>query len=352
MQPDVESNVKQIERYIKYLGEFSRLGLKEKPKMTNTASEVRTEVQKVNCKSQGHQLAGLLFVPENFDASRTYPTIVFTGPFNQVKEQTGSVYGKKLAALGYVVLAFDHLGYGDSEGSVRNNEKAAWKMEGVRDAISYLGTLPYVDRENIFGLGVCAGGGYMAIVAVTDKRLKAIATVSGMMDNTMSYFGIMSREQIVPLLETANDARQRMYASGETEYYDALGMESIDVNQLDPASVQAEGYDFYMTKRAGAETYPNYTHRTVSNLLEDAPLTSATTLAPYLYTPYLGIYGEKALADTGPLTVAFHAKASEPKELHEIEGASHVSLYDIDADVDRAVNKMKEFFTKHGSSNQ
>lgn len=98
-----------------------------------------------------------------------------------------------------------------------------------------------------------------------------------------------------------------------------------------------------MIPRAGNQTYPNYTHKTVNNLMEDAPLTSAVALAPYLYTPYLGIYGEKALQDTGPLTVAFYEAASEPKELYEVEGASHVSLYDIDEDVAR----MDEFFQKH-----
>ena len=303
----------------------------------------------VTFKSQGYNLAGLLFTPENFDPTQKYPTIIFSGPFNQVKEQTGAVYGRKLAQKGYVVLDFDHVGYGDSEGEVRNNEKAPWKMEGIRDGISFLGTLDFVDKDRLFGLGVCASGGYMPIVATTDKRLKAIATVSGMMDNTASYFGVMTREQIVPLFEMANQARQRAYETGETEYYDALGMENIDPSQLPEGSAQAEGYDYYMTPRAGSETYPNYTYKTVSNLMEDAPLTSAVTLAPYLYTPYLGIYGERAMQDTGPLTVAFYEAASEPKELYEVEGASHVSLYDIDEDVDRAVARMDEFFQKYAA---
>ena len=88
-----------------------------------------------------------------------------------------------------------------------------------------------------------------------------------------------------------------------------------------------------MTKRAGAETYPNYTHQAPRMLMEDAPLTSATALAPHLTTPYLGIYGEHAMKDTGPLTVRFWEKASEPK--------------DIDANVDQAVAKMDEFSKKH-----
>lgn len=298
-------------------------------------------------KSQGQKLAAHLYAPEGFDAPKQYPAVVFSGPFNQVKEQTGAIYGKKLAALGYVVLVFDHLGYGDSGGGVRNFEKSGWKMEGIRDAISFIRTFEFVDRDRLFGLGVCASGGYMPIVATTDKRLKAIATVSGMMDNTASYFGVMTPEQLLPLFQMANEARQQAYETGEVDYYDALGMESLDLDSLDKSSAQYEGYDFYMTKRAGKETYPNYTHQAPKMLMEDAPLTSATAFAQYLNTPYLGIYGEKAMKDTGPLTVGFYEKASEPKELFEVKGATHVSLYDIDADVGRAVAKMDEFFKKH-----
>ena len=51
--------------------------------------------------------------------------------------------------------------------------------------------------------------------------------------------------------------------------------------------------------------------------------------------------------NSGPLTIQFYEKASEPKELVEIEGASHVSLYDNDADVRRAVEAMTVFFARH-----
>ncbi len=47
--------------------------------------------------------------------------------------------------------------------------------------------------------------------------------------------------------------------------------------------------------------------------------------------------------------MAFYNAASEPKELCEVEGASHVSLSDIDKDVDRAVAMMDEFFKKHSN---
>lgn len=311
----------------------------------NTMNNLKAGKNEVTFKSQGVKLAGLLFTPENFDTSKRYPTVVFSGPFNQVKEQTGAVYAKKMAKLGYVFLSYDPYSFGDSEGEPRNNEHSHFKMESIRDAVSYLSTLPFVDRTQLYGLGVCASGGYLPLVAVTDKRLAAIATVSGMMDNQASYFATMTKEQIIPILEKANAARQKAYEVGKVEYYDALNMEGLALNKLDKGSAMYEGYDYYMTPRAGKATYPNYTHMAPLTLMENAPLTSAVLYAPFLYIPYLGIIGEKA--DTGVLTRSFYEKCSEPKELYVVPGATHVSLYDIDKDVDRAVAKMDEFFKKH-----
>lgn len=115
----------------------------------------------------------------------------------------------------------------------------------------------------------------------------------------------------------------------------------------------SEGYDYYMTKRAGTKTYPNYSPLAPGFMLEAPMLADAMSYASVIYTPYIGIVGEKAnnpasgRTATGPLTVQFHEKASEPKELVEIKGASHVSLYDIPEDVTRAVEAMDVFFKKH-----
>lgn len=298
----------------------------------------------ITFSSQDHTLAAHLYTPENFDPAGTFPTIVFSSAFNQVKEQTGAIYGPRLAKLGYVTLVFDHIGYGDSEGNVRNNENPFVKMESIRDAISFVGTLPFVDRGNLFGLGVCASGGYMALVATTDKRLKAIASVSGMMSNQTAYFGTMDREAVIGLIQAQNAGRQKAYETGEIDYVDALHMDAC--KEAPEGTAQREGYDYYMTERAGALTYPNYSHKSPSFMMENAMLSDALSYAPYLYTPYIGIIGSKA--ETGLLTQLFFDKASEPKELVEISGATHVSLYDIEEDVSRAIAAMDAFFKKQG----
>jgi len=307
--------------------------------------KLQAGTNKVVFPSEGLKLAGLLFLPEGFNSAKKYPTVIMTTPFNQVKEQTGSVYGKKLAAQGYAAFVIDHRGYGESEGRLRSYMYTPAILESLSDAISFLRMHDFVDREKFYGLGICAGGSNIVFTALTDKRLKAIATVSGMLNNTMSFFGAMDRETAVNALKMANEAHQKYYETGVQENVDLLGMEQAAKD--DVPEVMKEGYDYYMTKRAGKETYPNYTHKTPLFVNEAYPRYATTALAPYLYTPYLGIYGSKAMESTAPLTIGFYEAASEPKELYEVEGASHVSLYDIDKDVDRAVAKMVEFFRKY-----
>lgn len=50
---------------------------------------------------------------------------------------------------------------------------------------------------------------------------------------------------------------------------------------------------------------------------------------------------------SGPLTTMFYEAASEPKELFEVPGASHVSLYDQEDHVNQAIAKMDEFFRRY-----
>ena len=300
----------------------------------------------ISFSSQGYNLVGNLYTPQGFDASNQYSIIIFTPPFNQVKEQMAAIYGPKLADKGFLFLSFDYIGYGESEGDVRNYENAFIKMESIRDAISFVGTLPYVDHEKIYGVGACASGGYMALVTTTDKRIKALATVCGMLDNKQYFFGISDRESVVNSIKAMNEARQKQYETGEPVYVDTLGYEGVEPEAI-PEGAAREGYDYYMTERAGTQKYPRYSNRSLANIMETNALTDATNWAAYLYTPYLGVYGQKALADTGPLTVAYYKRCSEPKELFEVPGASHVDLYDKDEYVDQAVSRIAEFFEKY-----
>ena len=74
------------------------------------------EGKKVSFKKFDLNLAGLLFLPDGFDADAKYPAVVVTHPGGGVKEQCSSLYAWHLARAGYVALAFDASHQGESEG--------------------------------------------------------------------------------------------------------------------------------------------------------------------------------------------------------------------------------------------
>src|SRR5580658_6522650 len=136
------------------------------------------QVTKVTFPNQLNSMSGLLFTPPNMERGKRYPAMPVAHPFGGVKEQTASIYARKMAEKGYVTLAFDASHQGESGGYPRDTENPAERMEDIRCAVDYLTTLPVVDEDRIGLLGVCAGGSYVMAVAPTEMRAKAVASVS------------------------------------------------------------------------------------------------------------------------------------------------------------------------------
>ncbi len=310
----------------------------------NTTKNLKAGKNKITfvTKTMGGDLnlAGNLYLPSDFDASKKYPTIVFTGPMTQVKEQMASVYGEKFSERGYVFLAFDHSGFGESEGEIRGYENVASKINDVEDAISYLRTLPFVDREQLYGVGGCMGANTMVYTAVTDKRLKKIAVVSGMLANTLVNLKADKEEITEQKLISASESMQRFYETGTVEQFDLFNM--AEAKESEVRAVR-EGYDYYMTPRGGAQTNPTYSHLGAEFFVLDNARWNASYIAKYMTTPVLTVYGTEA--STKILSwLMFHRRANKPKKKLKIKGASHVDLYDKVEYVDQAVTGMDEFF--------
>jgi len=122
-----------------------------------------------------------------------------------------------MAKRGFVFIGFDYLGIGDSPalpGEYKQSRYMFRLIENTWDAVSYLGTLPFV--EEIYGLGVCQGGAIIASASVTDHRIKKLAMVSGMM--AADGFQWSNREVAHQLIAAANTSKQKMYETGEADY--------------------------------------------------------------------------------------------------------------------------------------
>src|SRR5580692_11105954 len=102
--------------------------------MSTSAS---VQVTTVTFRNQLNSMAGLLFIPPNFDQSKKYPAFPVAHPFGGVKEQTAGIYARKMAEKGYVTLAFDASHQGESGGYPRDTENPADRMEDIRCAVDY-----------------------------------------------------------------------------------------------------------------------------------------------------------------------------------------------------------------------
>ena len=90
-----------------------------------------------------------------------------------------------------MVIAFDASFQGESGGEPRFIEDPAQRVEDFRVVTDYLVTLDYVDDQRIGVLGICGGGGYAINASMTERRIKAVATITG------ANYGRVMREGVL-----------------------------------------------------------------------------------------------------------------------------------------------------------
>ncbi|MEU1449336.1 MULTISPECIES: alpha/beta hydrolase [Streptomyces] len=299
-------------------------------------------MQKVTFTNAGVTMAGNLHLPDGFSEDRSYPAIVSVHPGGGVKEQTAGLYAEKLAREGFVTLAFDASHQGESGGQPRHLEDPASRVEDVRAAVDYLSTLSYVDAGRIGVLGICAGAGYAVNATMTDRRIKAVGTISPIDIGAAYRLGWDGTEPVARQLATLDAVAQQRAA-------EAAGADAVIVpyvpETVDETTVPdvAEAHDYYRTPRA---KHPRSDNRMLFTSIANVYAFDAFHQVETLLTqPLLMVAGSKA----GSLWQAEQLlpRVNSPKELAIVDGAGHVSLYDIPEYVDQATAHLSPFFTKY-----
>jgi pimeloyl-ACP methyl ester carboxylesterase len=109
--------------------------------------------------SNGLMMSGLLYIPDGVSAEAPAPGIVaIHGYINSRETQDG--YAIEFSRRGYVVLATDQTGHGYSDPPAFANGF------GGPDALAYMRTLNFVDKDNI-GLEGHSMGGWASVIAAS-----------------------------------------------------------------------------------------------------------------------------------------------------------------------------------------
>ncbi|MCV5289198.1 dienelactone hydrolase family protein, partial [Escherichia coli] len=114
---------------------------------------------------------------------------------------------------------------GESGGEPRWIEDPTQRVEDISRVIDYAVTLPYVNAERIGVLGVCGGGGYAINAALTEKRIKAVVSITGVNIGRLFREGFSNYDPIGVLNAMASQ-RTKEARGGE-----------LQINELLPASL-------------------------------------------------------------------------------------------------------------------
>ncbi|NYE61984.1 hypothetical protein FHW58_003191 [Duganella sp. 1224] len=293
-------------------------------------------MQSVTFPSNGLKIAAHLYLPAG---AGPHAAIVVGHPGSSVKEQSAGLYARHLAELGYIALAFDAAHQGESEGLPRGLEDPAQRVEDFKAAVSYLTTRADVDPQRIGALGICASGGYVTAAGATDHRIQAVATVSAAdigRHLSRGADGQQSPAVLQTLLDTAAAART---AEARGDSLGALPLFPADAEQARAGGLHSfEGWEYYCTPRGEhPRSARTLTWDSVDRIAGFDAFHFIHLIAP---RPLLMIVGGDAI--TAWMSEEAMAQAREPKQLHRIDGATHVDLYD--RKVAQAIDKLAGFF--------
>lgn len=304
----------------------------------------RVNLHPVKYDLHGIQIAANVYTPADYDPAKIYPAVVVAHPNGGVKEQVAGLYAQRLAEQGYIAITADAAYQGASGGMPRSVDKPANRIEDIHGMADYLGQYPGVDKERIGLLGICGGGGYSLKAAQTDKRFKALATLS-MFDSGLVRRNGYQDSQLATVqerLKQATDARTREVTTGEVSYSGDANLTDEQIAKL-PFELYRQGYEYYWKTHA----HPNSTFRYTTSSLLDLMNFDAQSNMELINQPLLMMAGTKA--DSRYMTESAFKKATGTanKELFLIEGATHIETYWVPRYVDQAMSRIDAFFDKN-----
>lgn len=212
----------------------------------------KVHILPVTYKLNGIDIVANIYTPAYYHEHKSYKAIVIAHPNGGVKEQTAGLYAQKLAEKGYITIVADAAFTGESQGEPRNQDIPYYRIEDIRGMIDTISSFPGVDRQQIYALGVCGGGGYTLSAAQMDKRIKKVATVSMFNTGAVRREGFQNSQSdsVIQRLYDVAKLRETEINEGSLIYNGNMSDMDKEVGHHLSIDMYREGYEYYVETHA------------------------------------------------------------------------------------------------------
>lgn len=173
------------------------------------AAEVPVDRQTITFWSDGSRLRGDVFKPRGLKPGQKLPGIILMHGWGGHRGNLNKAYAPQFAGLGFVVMTFDFRSWGESDGflladdalpvvkqssevivegqHLRSIVNPLKMIDDARAALSWFVAEPNLQADNIGVWGTSLGGGLALVTAANDRRVKALVTQIGAVNNKAAF---------------------------------------------------------------------------------------------------------------------------------------------------------------------
>jgi uncharacterized protein len=260
----------------------------------------------VSFASAGLRLAGTLRVPAGLASGERRAAFLVLHGFGSNKGSSNVLEPcKVLRELGYVTLAFDMRGCGESEGE-RGRVICLEQVEDTRNALAFLAREPQVEPQRIAVIGSSFGGAVAVYAGGVDERFAAVVSNGGWGDGERKFRGQHRSPQewarFTSMLHEGREHRARTGKSLMVPRYDIVPIPPDLRNNL---------------ARNSIESFPA---ETAQSMFEFRAADVVGRIAP---RPLLLLHAANDSVTPTEQSIELFKRAGEPCELHLISNADH-----------------------------
>ena len=264
--------------------------------------------------SEGAKLVGDLYCPEGVKPGAHRAGIVLCHGYTGVKDLYLPDNARVLNEAGYVVMAFDYKGWGDSEGT-RSRLAPYSRVADVQAALTFLGAQPEVDGNRLGIYGTSYGGATVVWVGAIDPRVKCVVSVVGIGNGTRWMRSVRRPDEWHDLLERAAQDRVKRALEGASQM---VKREEILLPDRQSAELAAAA------RRNNPAAVGEIPLEYIDDTAQFNPEWVVDRIAP---RPILFITTDDDRLVPPEESIQLHARAGQPKKLVVLHGFGHYQVY-------------------------